>query len=283
MRRSVVSLALALLAAGCGEDQLVARGSPPATPTPTPATSAHIVPTGTERPPEPERALLLTVSKSGATTIDGAPVADDAAIVAKVQAALHATPEARVVVAAEREAPYTRVTSALEAARRAGAKRVSLAQFGGTFAGEGPVSTWAAPAPTAGSSGAATAAAPTPTPSPPAGKPEPRPAPVTVTVPSTTPSKSLGSPAEVGPDGWECVFPTDVDRSRIEATVITMRVLVDEHGKALDYEISGDAPRPFADAAKACAERRRGWVPAKDPNGKVVRGWTFPFKVQFAR
>lgn len=279
MRRFVVFFVFALLSAGCGEDQLVARGSPPATPTPTPATSAHIVPTGNERPAEPERALLLTVSKSGAMTIDGAPVADDAAIAAKVQAALHATPEARVVVAAEREAPYTRVTSAIEAARRAGARRVSLAQFGGTFAGEAPVSTWAGPA----STGASAAAPSTPTPPSPPSKPEPKPAPVTVTVPSTTPSKSLGSPAEVGPDGWECVFPTDVDRSRIEATVITMRVLVDEHGKALDYEISGDAPRPFADAAKACAERRRGWVPAKDPNGKVVRGWTFPFKVQFAR
>lgn len=276
MRR--LALASFVILAGCGEDQLVARGAPPATPTPTPATSAHIVPTGGERAPEPERALLLTVSKSGAMTIDGAPVADDAAIASRVQAALAATPDARVVVAAEREAPYTRVTSAIDAARRAGAKRVSLSQFAGTFGGEGPVSTWAGPS-TAGN--AATPTPPTP-PTPPS-KPEPKPAPVTVTVPSTTPSKSLGTPAEVGPDGWECVFPTDVDRSRIEATVITMRVLVDEHGKAVDYEISSDAPRPFADAAKACAERRRGWVPAKDPNGKIVKGWTFPFKVQFAR
>ena len=35
------------------------------------------MPTGGERAPEPERALLLTVSKSGAMTIDGALVAHE--------------------------------------------------------------------------------------------------------------------------------------------------------------------------------------------------------------
>ncbi|MBL8608841.1 MAG: biopolymer transporter ExbD [Myxococcales bacterium] len=247
------SVALAPLAAGCGDD-LVTRGTPSTAPA-SPATSTRIVPSldaaSASASAQPEPATIVGISKQGALSVDGVAI-DERSLEDRVKRGVGASPEPRVVVAADREAPYTRVNQVVDAIKHAGSRKVSLALV--------------------------TSA------EPPLVKVTPAP-PASVVVSGIGPSapKTLAAPAEVGGEPWECVFPADVDRTRIEMTIITMRVLVDEGGKPADFDFVGDAPRPFAEAARTCATRRKGWVPAKDASGKTVGGWTLPFKVQFAR
>ncbi len=224
-----------------------------------------------ERPPAappgradgtPEHAVLVLLAKSGAILFDGQDI-PEATVEERIRRALATEPETRVVVAAEKGVPYARVTQTFDAARKAGARRLALAQPAEAEAVARPPP-WRAP--------------------PVAVKPPPPPPPpVTLVSTPPPPPRPPGTPAEVGPDKWECLFPPDIDRSRIEATTVTLKVLVDASGNFVELQLLDNAPPAFVDAAKTCALRRRGWVPAKDPSGKAIQGWTEPVKVHFAR
>jgi biopolymer transport protein ExbD len=224
-----------------------------------------------ERPPPatagradgtPEHAVLVMLAKNGAILFEGQDI-PEATVEERIRRAVGSEPETRVVVAAEKGVPYARVTQTLEAARKAGAKRLALAQPQEAEGVTRPPP-WRAP--------------------PIAVKPPPPPPPpVTLVSTPPPPPKPPGTPAEVGPDKWECLFPPDIDRSRIEATTVTLKVLVDASGNFVELQLLDNAPPAFVDAAKTCALRRRGWVPAKDPTGKPIQGWTEPVRVQFAR
>lgn len=76
------------------------------------------------------RPVSVVVAASGAVTVEGRPCARER-VEAEVRSALLAHGTREVLVAADRAAPVERAVALLDAARRAGAERTSLATRGG--------------------------------------------------------------------------------------------------------------------------------------------------------
>lgn len=85
-----------------------------------------------------------------------------------------------------------------------------------------------------------------------------------------------------GNTSWDCDFPGEADRDRIDHAVVLMRVTVRSDGTAVTVEILDDPGHGFARMASACALKHR-FAPALNREGKPIWGTTRKFHVGFHR
>jgi biopolymer transport protein ExbD len=75
---------------------------------------------------EVQQVFSLSLSKQGGTFVDGAPVENDRALLARAVSALREHPELRAVIQADGEVPHQRVIHALDILRQAGLSRIAF-------------------------------------------------------------------------------------------------------------------------------------------------------------
>lgn len=113
-----------------GPSDPLASAPHPADPTPsvTSATPgvASAEPGSSAAPPEVADAKV-SVTKGGKVLLDGAHVADDRELTAKVKLLVARAPGLRVVIQADKDLPYARVVTILDALKAAGVTRVAVA------------------------------------------------------------------------------------------------------------------------------------------------------------
>jgi protein TonB len=85
-----------------------------------------------------------------------------------------------------------------------------------------------------------------------------------------------------GSTSWDCDFPGEADRDRIDSAVVGLSVDVSSSGRALAVRVVEDPGHGFARMASACA-LKHPYTPALDPKGKPVAGTTGKFRVGFHR
>lgn len=81
--------------------------------------------------------------------------------------------------------------------------------------------------------------------------------------------------------GWECPFPPEADRAKVDSAVVVIQATISASGAAEDVVVLSDPGNGFAEAARSCALKQRfkpGLV-----EGKPARATTKPFRVRFER
>jgi protein TonB len=85
-----------------------------------------------------------------------------------------------------------------------------------------------------------------------------------------------------GSTDWDCDFPGEADRDKIDHAAVGMTVRVSPLGKAQSVHITHDPGHGFARMAAACAFKHR-FLPARDAKGEYIWGTTPPFHIGFHR
>ena len=85
-----------------------------------------------------------------------------------------------------------------------------------------------------------------------------------------------------GSHSWDCDFPGEADRDRVNHAAVGMSVMVSPSGKAYSVDILDDPGHGFARMATGCALKHK-FLPARDPLGNNIWGRTRPFHVGFHR
>lgn len=88
-----------------------------------------------------------------------------------------------------------------------------------------------------------------------------------------------------GPGGgaeWDCPFPPEADKAKIDHAVVTMIVRVAADGTPKECKLVVDPGYGFGAAAAKCAMARE-FTPAQDAQGNPIEGMTPPIRVHFER
>jgi periplasmic protein TonB len=85
-----------------------------------------------------------------------------------------------------------------------------------------------------------------------------------------------------GSTSWDCDFPGEADRDRVNHATVEMKVTVRPDGTAHSVEIVEDPGHGFARMASGCALKHK-FAPAHDREGKAIWGTTRTFHVGFHR
>jgi periplasmic protein TonB len=85
-----------------------------------------------------------------------------------------------------------------------------------------------------------------------------------------------------GSTSWDCDFPGEADRDRVNHATVEMTVTVRPDGSAHAVDIVEDPGHGFARMASACALKHK-FAPAHDREGKAIWGRTRTFHVGFHR
>jgi protein TonB len=85
-----------------------------------------------------------------------------------------------------------------------------------------------------------------------------------------------------GSTSWDCDFPGEADRDRIDSAIVGLVVDVSSSGRALAVRVMDDPGHGFGRVASACA-LKHPYTPALDPLGHPIPGRTLPFRVGFHR
>lgn len=85
-----------------------------------------------------------------------------------------------------------------------------------------------------------------------------------------------------GSTSWDCDFPGEADRDRINTAIVGLVVDVNSKGRALAVYVINDPGHGFGRVASACA-LKHPYTPALDPKGTPIPGRTLPFRVGFHR
>ena len=85
-----------------------------------------------------------------------------------------------------------------------------------------------------------------------------------------------------GSTSWDCDFPGEADRDRVNHAMVEMTVTVRPDGTAHSVDIVDDPGHGFARMASACALKHK-FAPARDREGKAIWGTTRTFHVGFHR
>jgi periplasmic protein TonB len=85
-----------------------------------------------------------------------------------------------------------------------------------------------------------------------------------------------------GSTAWDCDFPGEADRDRVDNAVVEMTVTVRPDGTAHSVSIVLDPGHGFARMASGCALKHK-FAPAHDREGKPIWGTTRAFHVGFHR
>ena len=85
-----------------------------------------------------------------------------------------------------------------------------------------------------------------------------------------------------GSHSWDCDFPGEADRDRVNHAAVGMSVMVSPSGKVYSVDILDDPGHGFARMAIGCALKHK-FLPARDPLGNNIWGRTRPFHVGFHR
>jgi protein TonB len=95
--------------------------------------------------------------------------------------------------------------------------------------------------------------------------------------------QDLSRPAWLdGDTSWDCDFPGEADRDKIDSATVGLTVDVDASGKAIAVLIVEDPGHGFGRMAAACA-LKHPYTPALDAKGRPVAGKTRTFHVGFHR
>jgi protein TonB len=101
--------------------------------------------------------------------------------------------------------------------------------------------------------------------------------------PPKPPVKDLSRDAWLdGNTSWDCDFPGEADRDRVNHAAVQMSVMVSPSGKAYAINILDDPGHGFARMATGCALKHK-FMPARDPRGNDIWGRTRPFHIGFHR
>jgi biopolymer transport protein ExbD len=103
----------------------------------------------------------------------------------------------------------------------------------------------------------------------------------TATAGATSTSTNEGTVASLMTT-WDCPFPADADRAKIDSAAVILQATVSENGVAETVWVLSDPGHGFGAAARACALDQH-FKPARDANGKPFRTTTKPFRVRFER
>jgi biopolymer transport protein ExbD len=103
-------------------------------------------------------------------------------------------------------------------------------------------------------------------------------APSASVTPRSTSEASVASLEKV----WECPFPPDADRAKIDSAAVLLQATVSERGLAESVSVLSDPGNGFGDAARECALKQH-FKPGRDADGKPSRTTTKPFRVRFER
>jgi periplasmic protein TonB len=85
-----------------------------------------------------------------------------------------------------------------------------------------------------------------------------------------------------GSTSWDCDFPGEADRDRIDNAVVEMTVTVRPDGTAHSVSVVEDPGHGFARMASGCALKHK-FAPARNRDGKPIWGTTRTFHVGFHR
>jgi hypothetical protein len=92
-----------------------------------------------------------------------------------------------------------------------------------------------------------------------------------------------GAPLVWGlPGDAACSFPTAADTAKIDAAVVTFRVLVGPDGSPQAVQTLEEPGFGFGSAATRCAMARK-YSPASDEQGVPYAAWTPPIHLRFVR
>jgi protein TonB len=95
--------------------------------------------------------------------------------------------------------------------------------------------------------------------------------------------QDLSRPAWLdGDTSWDCDFPGEADRDKIDSAVVGITVDVDSSGKAIAVRIIEDPGHGFGRMAASCALKHK-FTPALDLKGRAIDGKTRMFHVGFHR
>lgn len=85
-----------------------------------------------------------------------------------------------------------------------------------------------------------------------------------------------------GSTSWDCDFPGEADRDRVNHAAVELSVMVSPSGKAYAINILDDPGHGFARMATGCALKHK-FLPARDPLGNNIWGRTRAFHIGFHR
>jgi protein TonB len=104
-----------------------------------------------------------------------------------------------------------------------------------------------------------------------------------IAAPPKPPVKDLSRGAWLeGNTSWDCDFPGEADRDRVNHAAVEMTVMVAPSGKAYAINILDDPGHGFARMATGCALKHK-FLPARDPLGNNIWARTRPFHIGFHR
>jgi protein TonB len=104
-----------------------------------------------------------------------------------------------------------------------------------------------------------------------------------VAAPIKAKEQDLSRPAWLGGDtSWDCDFPGEADRDKIDSATVGMTVDVSSSGKAIAVLIIEDPGHGFGRMAASCALKHK-FTPALDVKGRAIDGKTRMFHVGFHR
>lgn len=81
---------------------------------------------------------------------------------------------------------------------------------------------------------------------------------------------------------WDCSFPPEADKDKIDQAAVTVVVHVGANGTAEKVDVPNDPGYGFGAAAAKCAIRRK-YTPPNDEQGKPKAGRTPPIRIRFMR
>lgn len=81
---------------------------------------------------------------------------------------------------------------------------------------------------------------------------------------------------------WNCAFPAEADKAKIDDAAVTIVVHVRADGIAERVDVLNDPGHGFGAAAATCAKQRK-YTPPNDEQGRPKPGRTPPIRIRFTR